>query len=1632
MKKCFLLFLLIGLFNTITKAQCDTPYAPGTTCEDAPLFCEGIDGFCNSLSPSTETYGTMPGCNNEILENPHYIKFIAGSTFVKLNISRSNCVGGNFGFTGVQAGLYENSCESIVPLAVSCINFAESLSLAAFVEPGQTYLLLIDGQFGAYCDYSIDVVEGSTVAPDFSDTDLSVSGPEFVQQNGTYTFSTESITGADYEWTIFGGDVVSGVGSNEVSVNVTTDFYFAVCVFADGACSDQTEQVCKDYIVDPVALNEINVSICEGECYTFNGESFCEAGTYDRTVTENGALVDYRIFVSVIPIEETNLFETICFGECLDFNGASYCNSGFYNITLVSSEGCDSIINLNLTVLPSQGPALEAYNTGELDCINTSTTLIATSSIAGSTFSWSGPGINDANAISESPVVDIAGVYTVTATSPQGCTSSTTTEVIGVAGDPVVTISGNVPLNCNNAVSTLTASTTNTGVTYTWTGPDGFTYSGATFSTDIIGVYEVTATTPSGCSGTKSIIVYANNAPLIVDAGGNRHIQCLFSLELDAEGAIGENVEYEWTTWNGNIINGANTLTPLINQPGFYTLTATRLEDGCSGSTTIQVYSDLAVIENDALSISCNEPLAQINASNSYVGSDITFQWSTANGNILFGANTLTPTVDEPGNYQLVISRPGCVSVSSITVANDLAVTEVGLYPSADAINCGESVVIETDATLHPYELNWTKDGEAFSNETSIEISDPGSYTLEVTFPNGCINSNTIEIGVNQDPVSVSITGDLILDCGFNGAGDLSATVEGSGSNYFYQWTAADGGEILSNGTVSSASIFGGGTYCVAVTNQGMDCIVTECVTVEEFSPIEIVPTVVDASCPNATDGSIQLEVIGGEAPFTYQWTTGATSAGLTNVGPGFYGVTLTDDNGCNAFRGFTVESSDAATIIAFAGDNRLYDCTTSTLTLNGEASVYPSGSTFHWTTEDGSIISGSTSLTPIVGSPGTYILTIINSQGCEDSDEVLVFEYSANAGPDRLITCAQPSVQLLALQNAASASYQWSTTNGNIVSGGDSPNPTVDAAGTYDLLVTLPTGCTYTDVATVSANFEAPEVSVESDLVALTDCTNPVTISASSSTAATVLSWSGPGGTANGASFTVFDAGVYTVTATASNGCTNTATVTVIDESDAPDISGPQVQYINCFNGNPLVVQISILGSSGNYDVNWTTEDGSIFGPAGISIEVDAAGTYTVTATDLASGCDASYIITVEEQDAEIEVSSTIASCGIADATATVTTNYIHNPSYLWSTGATTSTITGLVPDDYSVTITGADGGCSEVRVVEVVQESSCFVIVSGAIYEDEVCASAASPMEGVLVTIEPEGLETYTDANGYYEFLVPPGVYTVEPTLISPYVVECPSSNLQVDVPPGSAGSANNNFYTKALSGFDLYLTASSGTPTAGSNQFYQINYCNNWFTTIFGTVEFTHDPLLEFDAEAAGADYYDPATHTAVFSFTDLSFFECEFKSFSVHVPASVPPGTVLETSVTVLPTQGDIASQNNTVSWTRTVSAGSTLTDPNVPGIGAPATAALAAGPITVLDQYPNPFNSETTIEFSLENASDVELQVFDAAGRMVKSYTGYQNGWNKQVVNGNDLGGLGIFIYRIVGPEMVVSGRMLRR
>ena len=105
----------------------------------------------------------------------------------------------------------------------------------------------------------------------------------------------------------------------------------------------------------PYALLNVTEYICEGESFTFDGVDLTVGGNYTQTLTGGAAngcdsVTNLTLIVKPVPVE--NIDVSICEGSGYDFNGDILTTAGDYHDTLVAANGCDSIVNLTLTVNP--------------------------------------------------------------------------------------------------------------------------------------------------------------------------------------------------------------------------------------------------------------------------------------------------------------------------------------------------------------------------------------------------------------------------------------------------------------------------------------------------------------------------------------------------------------------------------------------------------------------------------------------------------------------------------------------------------------------------------------------------------------------------------------------------------------------------------------------------------------------------------------------------------------------------------------------------------------------------------------------------------------------------------------------------------------------------------------------------------------------------------------------------------------------------------------------------------------------------------------------------------------------------------------------------------------------------------
>ncbi|MFV8393461.1 T9SS type A sorting domain-containing protein [Flavobacterium sp. LB2P6] len=1006
-------------------------------------------------------------------------------------------------------------------------------------------------------------------------------------------------------------------------------------------------------------------------------------------------------------------------------------------------------IQLNLNFIPIANAGVDKV----LTCTTTSIALSGSSTTLGATFSWvaSNGGNIVSGANTATPIVNAAGTYTLTVTSPAStlCTATDVTLVTlnntppnGNAGEDKV-------LNCTTTSIALSGSSTTAGVTYSWVASNGGNIvSGATTATPTVnaaGTYTLTVTDLiNGCTATDIALVTLNNTAPNANAGADKVLTCTVTSIALSGSSTTAGVTYSWVASNGgNIVSGATTATPTVNAAGTYTLTVTDLINGCTATDIALVTLNNTPPNVNAGAdkvLTCTITSIALSGSSTTLG--VTYSWVASNGgNIVSGATSATPTVNAAGTYTLTVTDPinGCIAtdVALVTLNNTTPNANAG---ADKVLTCTvTSIALSGSSTTTGATFSWvaSNGGNIVSGATTATptVNAAGTYTLTVTdLINGCTATDIALVTLNNTPPNANAGADKVLTCTIT-----SIVLSGSSTTagVTYSWIASNGGNIVSGAASATPTVNAAGTYTLTVTNPVNGCTATDVALVT-----------LDANTPNVNAGadkvltctvtSIALSGSSTTVGVTYSWVasnggnivSGATTATPTVNAAGTYTLTVTDlINGCTATDIALVTLNNTAPN-ANAGADKVLTCTVTSIALSGSSTT--TGATFSWVASNGgNIVSGATTATPTVNAAGTYTLTVTDLiNGCTATDIALVTlnntPPNVNAGADKVLTCTITSIALSGSSTTLGVTYSWVASNGgNIVSGATTATPTVNAAGTYTLTVTnLVNGCTATDVALVTLDANTPNVNAGADKV-LTCTVTSIALSGSSTTAGVTYSWvaSNGGNIVSGATTatpTVNAAGTYTLTVTnPANGCTATDIALVTLNNTAPNVNAGVDKVLTC-----TVTSIALSGSSTTTGVtySWVASNGGniVSGATTATPTVNAAGTYTLTVTDPINGCTATDIALVTLNntppnanagaDVLILCGETTVLLSGSSTTAGVTYSWVASNGGSIVSGADTATPTVNAAGTYTLTVTNPINGCTATDVV-LVTNQICIV---------------------------------------------------------------------------------------------------------------------------------------------------------------------------------------------------------------------------------------------------------------------------------------------------------------------------------
>jgi hypothetical protein len=470
-------------------------------------------------------------------------------------------------------------------------------------------------------------------------------------------------------------------------------------------------------------------------------------------------------------------------------------------------------------------------NPGVLTCTSPSTTLTAGTTATGTTtYSWTGP--NSFTSTSANPVVSTAGTYTVTGTNSAGTGTASVTVTANTTAPAGLTISsssgnpGNPVLTCATTSITLTASSTTTGVSFNWSGPNSATSSSATITVSSPGTYIVTATNPTtGCTSTASTIVTQDTArPVALTTTAvpvSAQLTCTNSSVTFTAGSSTPGLSYTWSGPGGALPSSS---VATVSAAGTYTLTATNPVNGCTASASSTVTQNIAApggvtttATPTTAQITCVYPSVLLTSGSTTPG--VTYAWSGPGG---FTASGASATATAPGVYTVSVTDPtnGCVTTLPGTVTKNVSVP-VGLSASpSDVISCfSPTIDLQGSSTTAGATFSWAGPGGYTASTAIAETSLPGNYTLTVTNPlNGCTASTGTTVTADTvSPANVTASNNGPLNCITTSVTLTSST---STATNDFLWVTPDNNFISGATTVVTTP----GIYTIVVTNDNNGC----------------------------------------------------------------------------------------------------------------------------------------------------------------------------------------------------------------------------------------------------------------------------------------------------------------------------------------------------------------------------------------------------------------------------------------------------------------------------------------------------------------------------------------------------------------------------------------------------------------------------------------------------------------------------------------------------------------------------------------------------------------------------------------------------------------------------------------
>ena len=523
----------------------------------------------------------------------------------------------------------------------------------------------------------------------------------------------------------------------------------------------------------------------------------------------------------------------------------------------------------------------------------------------------------------------------------------------------------------------------------------------------------------------------------------------------------GGQYDYTWTTDDGTtIINTKNKKQTGLG-PGKYTLTVID-QNLCT------IKKEYTLTEPDPIlyQVVSEKDITCFGDSNGAIEISVTlgtgiytYAWSTENGSGLNVNGTTIQTGLGPGTYKLDLTD-GCETLQFIYEIEEPAFLIINVDEKENILCFGEAsgkISVTVSGGTAPYNYEWEDNlgnkynrdiGNVF-NRGDLSNIPFGVYDLKVTDFNGCITTESnVELTQPEDLVVGIVKTDL--NCFGLNDGTITVTPTGGVAPYTYEWSDFGNGAIRAD--------LSAGTYTVKVIDKNL-CEESVDVIIKQAPLFNIVPVVTPVTCFGAKDGTISLNIDGGESPITVTWADDATAGvNRTNLKPGNYNVVLTDGFGCVIDEVFQIFEPRELTLSAISSD--ALDCDNP---LSGSIDLQVIGGnppySILWST-------GETSEDITGLGANNYSVTVTDSKGCRAEKTFVVkrqFEMEVNLDTSLRYVCDSREVYQVNKLTISGGIFPYTVawSDGDVLANGQSME--TKSEGDYQVVVTDGLGCTKT-----------------------------------------------------------------------------------------------------------------------------------------------------------------------------------------------------------------------------------------------------------------------------------------------------------------------------------------------------------------------------------------------------------------------------------------------------------------------------------------------------------------------------------------------------------------------------------------